>query len=489
MPMSHRHGVCPLLASQEVPEMAASARRPALPRPRGGVARAGPSEASPHSRERAARTSRGLVEAQFPRGGGADGAGAASSAAAGATQRRALAGPPSPGCAERAGADQAELPSGRQPPTSDRAAALGEPGELRGLGGRGAACPSTRRSNRTEDAIGDFFDYQYFEGSHWSLGSRLALAACFFNPQRARQKRARRAAARRALRGRCLKRLGTSRLPTPPGAARLLRRWLAREGGGGMAVAVPARVVFYLRPSEALGPRRCQLAPPLRGAGARRSRSAMPLRPMGARPAFEGKRVERLAGPGPLSSRLQDPRAAGPAAEGAPRGQPTLQFHASAAAEPAQVRRAGARTSGPRAADAARAAARGGEPRHRPRTREPAGRAAPGRMGPTKFDAALSESRPAEGAVPVRAARRSARRGTMCIIDVDIRYGKQCDLTLPSAQRLVREWLLGSQVVAALMDTKCSSADHPGFAAISCPMDLQIFVQVIRNTLESETCS
>ncbi|CAK0878632.1 unnamed protein product, partial [Prorocentrum cordatum] len=133
---------------------------------------------------------------------------------------------------------------------------------------------------QVDDALVGFFDYQYFEGAHSSLGSRLVSATCYFNPQWGRQRGSHLAAARQAFRGWALKCPSMSRLPTPWEVVCLLCDWLVRNDRWSMAVAVLMCVVFYLRPSEALSLRRCQLVPPLPSGGKHHSRWAVILHPM-----------------------------------------------------------------------------------------------------------------------------------------------------------------------------------------------------------------
>ena len=131
-----------------------------------------------------------------------------------------------------------------------------------------------------EDAIVDYFDYQYFEGAHSSMGSRLLSSACFFNPQWGRQKGAQLLTARQALRGWSLKCPSMTRLPTPWEVICLQCDWLVSEGCWTMAVAVLMSVVFYLRPSEALSLRKCQLIPPLANGVEHHARWTVILHPM-----------------------------------------------------------------------------------------------------------------------------------------------------------------------------------------------------------------
>ena len=124
-----------------------------------------------------------------------------------------------------------------------------------------------------------FFDYQYFEGEHSSLGQQTLASVTHFRPEWGRQHGVRLAQARQALRG--WRRLAPprSRLPTPWEVVCMITNWFVKEELWDMGVACVMAVIFYLRPREAVQLRVKQLVPPLAEGGRQHARWCLILCP------------------------------------------------------------------------------------------------------------------------------------------------------------------------------------------------------------------
>ncbi|CAK0807270.1 unnamed protein product, partial [Prorocentrum cordatum] len=214
-----------------------------------------------------------------PRGDARDDAREAGPPQRGQGPGRADARPQALGREQGAGGRQPhELLAAGECQAADVSAVPDELGLPRGLG-PGAKLP-TVTEDELETAVLDYLGWEYFEGVHSSLGSRLVCAACYLRPELSRQRDARRARVRSALRVWSLRSPSQSRLPTLWEVVCLIVDLLVRKGQWDRAALIAVRVVFYLRPSELLDLRTCQLGLPLAASQSLRQRVTLALHPM-----------------------------------------------------------------------------------------------------------------------------------------------------------------------------------------------------------------